>query len=172
MMTPITTFPTAALAAVNTACCSCNPRHEPEAPAREPTSRPHDLTTSPPLLTIVGTILATDDAAYYALSDLEMRLLAHADLHLKSGVATLVPEAVADALAAQRENLVHHHRQPSWLTPTARQVIDGYSMLADRGLLLMSVIGVPGSLFVLVAPIGHQLDLVRRSADLVNLPAA
>lgn len=158
------TFPPAMLTpALRTACRSCGVHrpNEPEAPAREP-----DLTT------IVGTILATDDAAYYALSDLDMRLLAHADLHIKSGVATLVPEAVADALAAQRENLVHHGRQPSWLTPTAREVINAYSHLADRGLCLMSVVGVPGTLFVLIAPIGHQLDLVRRSADLVNLPAA
>lgn len=169
------TFPPAMLTPAHQAALRAHkaPAPSPDLATSPPRkSPPVGVATSPPLTTIVGTILATDDAAYYALSDLDMRLLSHADLHLKSGVATLVPEAVADALAAQRENLVHHQRQPSWPVPTARQVIDGYSMLADRGLLLMAVIGVPGSLFVLVAPIGHQLDLVRRSADLVNLPAA
>jgi hypothetical protein len=161
----ITPLPTAAIAAANHLCRSCNPRlNEPEAPAREPSPESRAL--------ISGAILARDDAAYFALSDFEMRLLAQADVHVEAGVATLVPEAIAEALGVIREHLVLAGRNPSWRDPTARGVIDGYSMLADRGLLLMSVIGVPGSLFVLVAPIGHQLDLVRRSADLVNLPAA
>ncbi|MCL4221020.1 MAG: hypothetical protein KJZ65_06595 [Phycisphaerales bacterium] len=128
----------------------------------------HDINSTP----IAKTIIDRDEAAYFALSDFDMRLISQADVHAISGVATLVPESVAETLAVVRENLVHHHREPAWQSPTARQVIDGYSMLADRGLLLMSVVGVPGSLFVLVAPLGHQLDLVRRAADLVNLPAA
>lgn len=156
----ITPLPTAAIAAANHECRSCNPR--PSGERVDESARPG----------ITSQLLRTNEAAYFALSDFEMRLLAQADLHVEAGVATLVPEAIAEALGVIREHLVLAGRNPTWAAPTARQVIDGYSLLADRGYCLMSVIGVPGSLFVVVAPIGHQLDLVRRSADILNLPAA